>query len=468
MTDQLEYTPHTEELFIRFFMSFPDVFVRCLSIVFPRNYSDPKNRKAITFILEHANKYRTVPTFEQLEVFAGKKYERISQESTNDNHLHWLMTEYEQFARHKELEYEILSSPDLLEQGKYGEVEQRIKRAVQVSLVKDLGTDYFRDPRARLEEMLKKETFISSGWRDLDKKLYGGYTEGSLNIFVGQSGAGKSLFLMNTALNFVEQGLDCLYVTYELSEKLCAMRVDAMTTGFGTKDIFKNLSDVELRVVTYAKKHRGSLQIKQMLNGSTTNDIRAYIKEYEIQTGRKIKGLIVDYLDLMMPYTVKVSPENAFVKDKYIAEELRNLGAELNCVVVTASQFNRGSHETTDFGHAHIAGGISKINTADNVFGIFITNTMRESGRYQLQMLKTRSSSGVGSRVDLKFDVTSLRIRDLDEHELDSTATTTNSVIDKLKKSGAIRPPEETENKGQVNVLESGLKLREMLKRRSD
>ena len=40
----------------------------------------------------------------------------------------------------------------------------------------------------------------------------------------------------------------------------------------------------------------------------------------------------------------------------------------------------------------------SKINTADNVIAIFITHTMKENGRYQIQLLKTRSRAGVLSR----------------------------------------------------------------------
>jgi hypothetical protein len=47
------------------------------------------------------------------------------------------------------------------------------------------------------------------------------------------------------------------------------------------------------------------------------------------------------------------------------------------------------------------------------VFGIFTSRAMRERGRYQIQLMKTRSSSGVGMKVDLEFDVESLRIRDL-------------------------------------------------------
>ena len=49
------------------------------------------------------------------------------------------------------------------------------------------------------------------------------------------------------------------------------------------------------------------------------------------------------------------------------------------------------------------------------MFGIFTSRAMRERGRYQIQLMKTRSSSGVGSKVDLEFNLESLRITDLGE-----------------------------------------------------
>jgi hypothetical protein len=91
------------------------------------------------------------------------------------------------------------------------------------------------------------------------------------------------------------------------------------------------------------------------------------------------------------------------------------LAGEIDCLCVTASQLNRSSVEAAEFDHSHIAGGISKINTADNVFGIFTTAQMRESGRYQLQFLKTRSAAAVGQKIELKFNVQSLRIEDKDD-----------------------------------------------------
>ena len=166
-----------------------------------------------------------------------------------------------------------------------------------------------------------------------------------------------------------------------------------------------------------------------MPSGVNTNDIRAFIREYEINSDVKVDAVLVDYLDLMMPISAKISPENLFVKDKYVSEELRNLAAERDLLLVTASQLGRSAVEEIEFDHSHIAGGISKIQTADNVVGIFTSNAMRERGRYQIQFMKTRSSSGVGSKVDLKFNPDTLRIEDLDEDDEDAMTVTTSSLV---------------------------------------
>jgi hypothetical protein len=113
-----------------------------------------------------------------------------------------------------------------------------------------------------------------------------------------------------------------------------------------------------------------------------------------------------------MPVSAKVAPSDLFVKDKYVSEEIRNLAKELDVLMVTASQLNRAAVEETSFDHSHISGGISKINTADNVFGIFTSRAMKERGEYQLQLMKTRSSGGVGSSVALAFNPGSMRISD--------------------------------------------------------
>ena len=193
-------------------------------------------------------------------------------------------------------------------------------------------------------------------------------------------------------VNWALAGMNVLYLTFELSENLVSMRLDSMTTDIPTRDIFKSIDDVEMKVKMIGKKS-GAFQVKYMPTGKNANDIRSYLKEYEIKTGRKIDVMLVDYLDLMSPIAARISAENLFVKDKYVSEELRNLAMELNCIFVTASQLNRSSVEEIEFDPSWSRVVYLKINTADNLIGIFTSRAMRERGRYQIQLMKTRSSS---------------------------------------------------------------------------
>jgi hypothetical protein len=143
---------------------------------------------------------------------------------------------------------------------------------------------------------------------------------------------------------------------------------------------------------------------------------------------------------LLMPAGQKISAENLFIKDKYVSEELRNLAMEKNCVFVTAAQLNRGAVEEVEFDHSHISGGLSKIQTADNVFGIFTSRAMRERGKYQIQLMKTRSSSGVGQKIDLDFDVDTLRITNSDEQSDDGSTPQTRSsaIMNSLQRTSTV------------------------------
>jgi len=224
---------------------------------------------------------------------------------------------------------------------------------------------------------------------------------------------------------------------------------------------------VEMKV-KMMKKKAGNLQIKYMPAQSTVNDIRAFCKELQIKTGRGIDFMCVDYLDLLMPVSAKVSPNDQFVKDKYVSEELRNLSREMNILFVTASQLNRSAVEEIEFDHSHIAGGISKINTADNVFGIFTSRAMRERGRYQIQAMKTRSSSGVGQKVDLEFDMESLRIRDLGEdQDYQEFKKRSSSIYESIKSKSTMTGEEASaaveDEPGKIRADVESTKLKQML-----
>ena len=469
------YDYDVQKMYLELMLSDAETFVRCQSI-FDHTLFDKKLQETAEFISEYVKGYNVLPEYNMVNTNCKSNLKPPSQ--LKEGHTTWLIDEFEQFTRHKSLERAIIASADLLDQHDYGSVEAMIKEAVQIGLARDMGIDYYEDPRSRLMGLKDKNGQVSTGWDTLDKMLYGGFNRGELEIFAGGSGCviystlvevrevidginglprqipigsllnnpgkfvvnspdgwvpvldcveklkdelytfvfesgktitashdhlyqkpdlswhyakdlkvgddllaergsdkivslsfsneqtkvydlsvdhenhryytdticshntGKSLFLANLSVNFSLAGFNVVYVTLELSEPLVGMRIDSMVTGISTRDVFKQLDDVEMKVKMIGKKS-GSLQIKYLPSGKTVNDIRSYLKEYEIKTGSKADVIVVDYMDLLMPIGKKISAENLFIKDKYVAEELRNLAVEKNAVGISAAQLNR-------------------------------------------------------------------------------------------------------------------------------
>jgi KaiC/GvpD/RAD55 family RecA-like ATPase len=459
-----EYNADLQRLFLEMMMNDAQSFVRVQNIYNPENF-DRSLRAAAEFIQQHTDQYKTMPTHDQVQAVTGVTLKPIPEMA--DGHYDWFMQEFEGFSRRQELERAILKAADLLEKGEYDPVEKLIKDAVQISLTKDMGTDYFDNPAERINRYFNTGGQVSTGWPQMDRILYGGFSRGELNIFAGGSGSGKSLVMMNMALSWLQSGLSGVYITLELSEELCSLRTDAMLSGMGTKEIRKDIDTTTLKVKMVSKK-AGQYRVKWLPAQSTINDIRSYLKEVQIQTGIKIDFVMVDYLDLLMPVSVKVNPNDQFIKDKYVAEELRNLAKELNILLVTASQLNRSAVEEIEFDHSHIAGGISKINTADNVFGIFTSRAMKERGKYQMQCMKSRSSTGVGHKIDLEYNIETMRITDAGGDNANGTGgVNTNSILNQIKTSTVVNsmenasvPVAEVQSTKLKNML-AGLKTRE-------
>lgn len=258
---------------------------------------------------------------------------------------------------------------------------------------------------------------------------------------VSSHNSGKSLFLQNLALNWSFMGMDVVYFSLELSEALVSSRLDCMVSNMGTKELFKRVADASMAIkMTQKTSKAGKITVKKMPEaGTTTNLLRSYLKEYEIQMGKKPDAVIVDYLDIMYPNNSKIDPTNAFAKDKYVSEELRCMYSELDLLGASASQLNRSAVEAGNsggnFDHSHIAGGISKINTADNVFAIYTNAAMKERGEYQLYMLKTRSSAAVGQNITLAYNNVTMLISDMDDEANSHVPMTQAQLQQSLKAS---------------------------------
>ena len=398
-------------LLIEYMISNSDIFALVQNIL-EAKYFDPELRPIIKFIKQYFEKYHSTPTPEQIKAETG--YKLTTKQLTPDQ-IQYCAEEIEKFCRRKALEIAVLSSPQWIENNEYQKLEDEIRKAITISLKNDLGLRYFENIEQRLNSLLNENQTQSTGWKELDDALFGGISRKELVLVSANSGGGKSITLANLGYNFVYQGLNVLYISLELSEHVVAQRFDSMFTGIGRREWKNKVDEIAVRLKQIKENQNiGVIDIVHMPSGTTPADIRAYLKNYYLHYKMMPDLLIVDYLDLMYP-NQKVDYSDIWTKDKLCSEQLRDIGVEYNMFVATASQLNRSAVGETYHNHSMIAGGISKVNTADVYWSIIMSDEMRAAGEIAFQLQKTRNSDGVGRIIYLKWDPRTLRITDRDD-----------------------------------------------------
>ena len=95
---------------------------------------------------------------------------------------------------------------------------------------------------------------------------------------------------------------------------------------------------------------------------------------------------------------------------------------------------------------------------------------MRERGRYQIQLMKTRNSSGVGQKIDLEFDIDNLRIRDMNEDDdYQQFSKQKSTVFDQIKRQANTQSSnndsslEQGDTVGKIKAQTDSSKLKDFL-----
>lgn len=435
MTD---YNKDFQELFIRALITDSELFTKVQPIL-KDEYFEPQLRKTVSAIIEMVENYNTLPTEEQLYAKTGLEIQKIDSAFDNEQRKFYV-DEIEKFCKNRALTLAVLKAADVIskDEDPGGVVEGLVKNALEVSLTKDLGIDYFEDPKGRLLSLRTKRGEISTGWDSVDKMI-DKVGRGELLIFCGGRGVGKSLVMQNISINFSSQGFNVVYITLELDEELVAKRMDAMLTGIAHSSIYGRIDDVDLKV-RYSAKSYGDIIVKDLRKTKkTSRDIRNYLNQLKLQKNISPDIIVVDYMGIMRPNDSRINPSDLYTCDKYISEELRDLAKEFDAIVVTGAQITRGGIEETVLGQNHISGGISKIDTADNVIFLYSTPAIKERGEIQFQFAKTRNSGGVGKNLDMAYDPDTTRITDLMDSSgqmiTPQASSKSLSIMDKIKKN---------------------------------
>lgn len=451
--EQREYGIVKQILFLDILISDNDLYARCQHIL-ESEYFEPTLRSTVNFIKKYANDYNSLPTTKV--IIAETACEDLEVLNIDEPMREWFLTDFEEFCRRAALEELAISLPDMIEKGEYGSADQMAKDALLISLHQDLGVAFFDEPAEVLQRLRDKKGTVSTGWKIIDEKLYGGFNKGELNIFAAPTGMGKSLFLQNLALNWACMGLNVLFITLELSEDLTASRLASMTTGLTTKAVFSDIDKTSLKILTQGKRHHGKIDIKFLPSGTNSNGIKGFVKTFEMQKQRKIDALLVDYLDLVYPVDKRINPGDLFIKDKFVSEELRKIAIELDVVFATASQLNREALDEIEHSLSQTAGGISKMFTADTAMTAYANTSLKEKGLFKVKFIKTRTSNSQGKTVYLAYDAGSMRISDTEEEidpNIDPQSTQILNKINRIKTTVS-NDEEKTESEPELSFVE--------------
>lgn len=412
MSDQM-VDDVAQRLYLSSMLGTPALFARVQHLLKP-TYFDASMQSAVSFMKDFYHTHRGVPS--QPVFHAGTKLSIAPVELPRQD-SEFVAEQIAKFCQIRAVTEAVLRAPAYMEKGEFGRMVEEIKLASQVQLHSDLGIDYFADPEGRLAESETQEILIPTGWDSVDDMIGGGVGRQELILFTANSGGGKSVAMLNLAFNLLSTGLNGVYISLEMRDRVVAKRLDSMISKIAGKNIFANKLKVGQEVQLFKERSKGKFFIKRMREGSTTADhIISYLRELEAVHGFRPDFVVVDYIDLMASVQ-KHGGDNMFTKDKFVTEEVRAIGFDFDCLMISASQLGRGAivatREEKSIGQDHIQGGISKINTSDLVIALVKDEAMDAEGLYRFEFLKARNSNAVNKKLEMSWDHDSLRISDL-------------------------------------------------------
>jgi len=140
----------------------------------------------------------------------------------------------------------------------------------------------------------------------IDDLLYGGWYQSDLAILVGQTGIGKSFFLMECAFWASYKGHNAIYFTIEMDKMKAQRRIYSRLSGIQYKLLRmaritpEQEQKVQKRLDAWEEKC-GKLYVVSFDRGATVQDIEAKMNETQARFGLEWDICVIDYLNDMTP-----------------------------------------------------------------------------------------------------------------------------------------------------------------------
>ena len=190
---------------------------------------------------------------------------------------------------------------------------------------------------------------VSTGFSDVDSLLLG-MQKSDMIVVAARPGVGKSSYGLKLAHNAAmgEQNDIVAFFSLEMPKEQCIMRVICSAAKVDTQRYqlgYLNAEEWDRLHHWRTELQNTSLFIDES-SGISPSQMKAKAMRLSAETGKKLKIIFIDYLQLMTGTKKKYNSKYEEVSD--ISKDLKNTAKELRVPLVVLSQLNRGSESRTD------------------------------------------------------------------------------------------------------------------------
>ena len=332
-----------------------------------------------------------------------------------------------QFCKRQAFKEALTNAVELVQGEQFDSVVDLMRKAVSVGMPHSIGHEFFEDLEARFHEIQRITT--PTGINELDTKevLDGGLGRGELGVVVAPTGVGKSHWLVAMGAEAIKRGKTVVHYTFELSETLTGKRYDANICDIPCSDLLDHKQKV---IETYEKNEYGKLIIKYYpTRTASVNTIRNHLEKLKLRNYWP-SVVIIDYADVMKSTKSYDAMRHEL---QLIYEELRQLAADFNVPVWTASQSNRGGANADYVGLENMGESYGKAQVSDVVLGLSRKPEEKASGFARLFVAKNRAGMD-GLHIPIKIDTGKSKFKVLNDDDFEKYEMTS----DPKKKLGQI------------------------------
>lgn len=306
----------------------------------------------------------------------------------------------------------------------------RFEKACNISLIDNLGFNYFDKLDEHINELKVKTDTISTGWNWLDEKLGGGWLKNgkALYMFTGFTNVGKSIVLGNIGNNCLKQNKTVFIFTLEMSELIYSKRVSAQLSKIPFGDLSKNTNELRAKIISFKDNYSNArLLIKEFpTRSATVGHINNFISK-ACQRGINPDLIIVDYMSILKPTKTY---SNSYDEGKHLSEQLRASTYLFERPIVSAAQLNRKGANKESPGMDTISESMAVSFTADAQISIWATEEDKNIGLIHLGMQKNRFGPNFGSKA-FKIDYPTLSIEEPKDVIIDSDLSSNDNNLSK-------------------------------------